>query len=179
MAETGKKLRDAQIIGISGKQFAGKDELTRLLLQRLPEFRQIPIALAIKQAYALQNDLTLAQIEADKPRYRPDLIALGNWGRAQDPDYWLKQVLNQPGRRIISDVRLVREAELLRQQGAFLIRVNADRAVRAQRGQLVSEDDPTECALDDFRDWDWIVTNNHSVAELAVQLDLRLKAESV
>jgi phosphomevalonate kinase len=171
MAETRKKLQNAPIIGISGKQFAGKDVLTRLLLQHLPTFRQIPLALAIKQAYAQQHGLTLEQIEASKAQYRPGLITLGDWGRAQDPDYWIKQVLSQPGQKIISDVRLQREYDLLREQGAFLIRVNADRAVRAQRGQLVSEDDPTECALDSTQDWDAVLINNHTVAELATQLE--------
>lgn len=171
MTETRKKLPNAPIIGISGKQFAGKDVLTRLLLARLPHFQQIPLALAIKQAYAQQHGLTLEDIEANKPQHRPGLITLGDWGRAQDPDYWLKQVLSQPGQKIISDVRLKREYDLLREQGAFLIRVNADQAVRAQRGQLVSEDDATECALDGIQDWDAVFTNNQSVAELIQQLD--------
>jgi phosphomevalonate kinase len=172
MAETGKKLRDAPLIGISGKQFSGKDVLTRLLLERLPDFQQIPLALAIKQAYGEQHGLTLAEIEANKAEYRPGLIALGDWGRAQDPDYWLKQVLNRPGKKIISDVRLMREYDLLRERGAFLIRINADRAIRAQRGQLVSEDDPTECALDEVTNWNLVLTNNGSVEDLTRQINV-------
>jgi len=170
MDETRKKLQDAQIIGISGKQFSGKDVLTRLLLERLPGFRQIPLALAIKQAYGQQHGLTLEEIEANKAQYRPGLIALGDWGRAQDPDYWLKQVLGLPGKKIISDVRLMREYDLLRERGAFLIRINADRAIRAQRGQLVSEEDPTECALDDILTWDLVLINNGSLQELQMEL---------
>ena len=171
MTKTGKKLQDAPIIGLSGKQFSGKDVLTRLLLERLPQFRQVPLALAIKQVYAQQQGISLVELEAHKAQHRPGLIELGDWGRAQDPDYWIQQVLQQPGTKIISDVRLVREFELLRQQGAFLIRVEAVRAIRAQRGQLVSETDPTECALDDRTDWDAVLLNNGSVVELAQQLD--------
>ncbi len=163
-------MQDVPIIGLSGKQFSGKDVLTRLLLERLPQFRQIPLALAIKQAYAQQHELSLAELEAHKAQHRPGLIALGDWGRAQDPDYWIQQVMQQPGPKIISDVRLPREFDLLREQGAFLIRVEADRAIRTQRGQLVSEDDPTECALDGRTDWDALLVNNGSMEELEQQV---------
>ena len=117
----------------------------------------------------------MAEIEANKAQYRPGLIALGDWGRAQDPDYWLKQVLNQPGKKIVSDVRLKREYNLLKAQGAYLIRINADRELRAQRGNLVSENDPTECDLDDIQEWDWLLTNNHSLEALIEQVDRQLK----
>lgn len=171
MARTEKKLGEAHIIGISGKQYTGKDFLAHLLLKHLPDFQQIPIALAIKQAYAQQHGLTLAELEANKAEHRPGLIALGNWGREQNPDYWLKQVLSQPGKKIISDVRLKHEYSLLREQDAFLIRVNADHAIRAQRGNIVSETDPTECELDSVTDWDLIVTNNGSISDLEQQLE--------
>jgi phosphomevalonate kinase len=166
-----KSLDTLQLIGISGKQYAGKDVLADLLLARLPDFEKIPLALAIKQVYAQQHGLTLAEIEAQKAKHRPGLIALGDWGRAQDPDYWLKQVLQQPGKKIISDVRLKREYDLLRAHGAFLIRLEADRAVRAERGQIVSESDPTECALDDVADWDAVLVNNTDLVALSTQVD--------
>jgi phosphomevalonate kinase len=171
MAETGNPLANAEIIGISGKQYSGKDVLAQLLLDRLPDFRKIPLALAIKQEYARRHNLTLEAIEANKAQYRPELIALGDWGRKQDPDYWLKQVLAQPGKKIISDVRQKREHDLLHEHGAFLIRLNADRNVRAQRGTIVSEDDPTERELDTVSDWDAVLTNNGSVDALARQLN--------
>lgn len=169
-----KLLKEATLIGISGKQFVGKDLLTRLLLERLPGFYQLPLAGAIKQEYARQHNLTLEDLEAHKAEHRPGLIALGDWGRAQDPDYWLKHVLEAPGKKIISDVRLKREYDLLREHGAFMIRLHADRAIRAQRGKLVSEDDPTERQLDGPLDWDAVLTNNGSVADLAAQLDALL-----
>lgn len=171
MAETGNSFINAELIGISGKQYSGKDVLAQLIQDRLPEFKKIPLALAIKQEYAHRHHLTLEEIETKKAHYRPDLIALGDWGRQQDPDYWLKQVLAQPGKKIISDVRLKREYDLLREQGAFLIRLNADRAVRAQRGTIVSEDDPTERELDSITGWDAVLTNNGSLQELTNQLD--------
>jgi len=167
MPETRKQLQNAEIIAISGKQYSGKDLLAQLIMEQWPGFRKTPLAFAIKQAYAQQHGLTLAEIETNKAQYRPDLIALGDWGRRQHPDYWLKQVLAQPGKKIISDLRMRREYELLREQGTFLIRLNADRDVRAQRGTIVSENDPTENELDAITDWDVALANNGSVEDLA------------
>lgn len=165
-----KPLREYPIIAIAGKQYSGKDVLTDLLLRQLPGFRKIPLASAIKQAYARQNMLSAEEIEANKALHRPGLIAMGDWGRRQDPDYWIKQVLAEPGPKIISDVRLKREHDILRQEGAFLIRLNADRNVRAQRGLIVAETDPTELELDDVTDWDAVLTNNSSLEDLEEQL---------
>lgn len=164
-------LRHAHLIAISGKQYSGKDLLTDLLIKRLPGFKKIPLALAIKEEFANRHGLTLAEIEAHKAQYRPGLIALGNWGRAQDPDYWLKQVLSQPGKKIISDLRLKREYDLLKAEGAFLIRLEADRAIRAKRGDIVSEDDPTEWELDKIAEWDLRLENNDSPDELIAQIE--------
>jgi phosphomevalonate kinase len=166
------------IIGIAGKQFAGKDEITRYLLNQLAGFQQSPIAGAIKHVYAQQHGLTLTELEANKAHHRPGLIELGNWGRQQDINYWLHQALERYPQvnsgikgLIISDVRLPHEAETIRQQGGVLIRVEANRTIRQQRGTLMSENDPTETALDDYPHWHTTITNNHGLDELHQQLD--------
>ncbi len=162
-----------QIIGLSGKQFAGKDAVARILLQHLPDHCQLPIAQAIKQQYAEQQSITLQAVEQNKAHHRPGLIALGNWGRAQDPDYWLKAIIaaSETSGIIISDVRLKREFNLLREHDAFLIRVEASRTIREQRGTLVSEEDITECDLDDMTNWDAIINNNGTEAALATEVN--------
>lgn len=170
MSHPPKPLSAYEIIAISGKQYSGKDVLARLLLEKLPGFRQVPLAGAIKKAYARQNNLSVEEIEANKALHRPGLISMGDWGRRQDPDYWLKQVLSEPGRKIVSDMRLKREYDLLREQGAFLIRLNADREVRAQRGRIVNETDPTETELDAISDWDAVLTNNGTLDGLSTQV---------
>ncbi len=167
-------LKGYTLIGISGKQFSGKDQLTTLLLKALPSFKQVPLALAIKQAYAKQHHVSLEEIEANKAQYRPGLIDLGDRGRSEDPDYWLKQVLDIPGPKIISDVRLWREYDLLKNHGAFLIRVEASRSIRAQRGALVSEDDPTECELDALEGWDAVLRNEGTLDDLSKKLQALL-----
>ena len=160
-----------RLIGLSGKQYAGKDHVADWLLEHLPGFRKRPIASAIKEVYCQKHRLTLTELEANKAQHRPGLIALGDWGRSQDPDYWIRHVLNTPGLWIVPDVRLPHEHQMLREASAFLIRVNADRDIRAQRGELVSENDLTETALDDVTDWDKVLENNKSTLALTGELD--------
>lgn len=168
---TPKNPARADMIAISGKQYAGKDVLADLLLERLSGFRKVPLAGAIKEAYARQRGLGVEEVERRKAEHRPGLIAMGDWGRKQDPDYWLQQVLAQPGKKIIPDVRLKREYDLLKSAGAFLIRLEASREIRSRRGTIVSEGDPTETQLDAVTDWDAVLTNNGAVDDLAAQLD--------
>ncbi len=154
------------LIAISGKQFSGKDQLADYLLAELPAFQKRSLARAIKLEFGATHRLTLEEIEANKSLYRPGLIELGQRRRAEDPDYWLKQVLQDPVPKIIPDLRMKREYELFRAHHAFCIRVETDRDIRAERGRLVQEADPTECDLDDVMDWDMVVTNNGSLEEL-------------
>ena len=48
--------------------------------------------------------MTYEEIEENKSQYRAGLIELGNWGREQDQDYWLKKILEQDGNIIVTDV---------------------------------------------------------------------------
>lgn len=158
-----------EIIAVSGKQYAGKDLLADFLLQELPEYSKIPISRAIKMEFAALYGLTPPGIEEQKALYRSGLIAIGQRRRQKDPDYWIERVMMFPGPKLVSDLRLIREYEFFKRHGAFLVRVEANRAIRAKRGTLVSEDDPTECELDGVTGWDAVVTNNGTVEDLRQQ----------
>lgn len=114
----------------------------------------------IKLTYGKQKGLSYEEIEKNKPLYRQDLIDLGNWGRAQDDDYWLKKILEQDGNIMVTDVRVPHEYEVFKNAGAIAIRVEASREVRAQRGELIGENDITETGLDNIKDWDYVIENN-------------------
>lgn len=149
-----------KIIIFSGKQYSGKDTVAKILLQKMPDFRRFAMGDVIKFEYGKQKGLSYEEIEKNKPIYRQDLIDLGNWGRSQDPDYWLKKIISQPGKIMVTDVRVPHEYEVFKAAGAIAIRVEASREVRALRGELVGENDITEVGLDDIKDWDYVIENN-------------------
>lgn len=159
------------IIILSGKQFCGKDTIAKILLERLQNFRRIGLADAIKIKYSEKTGLSLTEIETNKSKYRPDLIALGNEGRAINPDYWLNTILEQEENVIVPDVRVPHEVEKFKENDAFCIRVEASAKSRSQRGILTKEDDYTETALDNFSNWDYIIKNEGTYEDLQANVD--------
>ena len=147
------------IIVISGKQYSGKDTLAKILLEKLPNFKRIGIGDAIKIEYGKRNNLTFEEIEKNKHLYRKDLIELGNWGRSQSDEFWLKNLI-QYDKIIVPDLRVLSELNFFKKQGAFLIRVESNETNRAKRGILVSSNDDTETALDNYQNWNIKIENN-------------------
>lgn len=160
-----------KIIIFSGKQYAGKDTAAKIMLDEMPDFRRCAMGDIIKLTYGAQKNLTYEEIEKNKSKYRADLIILGNWGRAQSPDYWLQKIVEQDGNIIVTDVRIPHEYEVFKKAGAITIRVEATREIRASRGELIGEEDITEVGLDNIKDWDFIIDNNSSYENLKLQVN--------
>ena len=163
-----------KIIVISGKQYSGKDTLAKILLGKLPNFKRIGIGDAIKLEFGRRNNLTFDEIESEKHLYRTGLIELGNWGRAQDDDYWLKNLANMDC-IIVPDVRVEHELDFFKSRGAFLVRVESSVENRAKRGVLINADDDTETALDNYSGWNIVVENNSDYTALVDNADIVLK----
>ena len=149
-----------KIIIFSGKQYSGKDTAGKILLDVLPNFKRCAMGDIIKITYGKEHNLTFEEIEKNKPLYRQGLIDLGNWGRSQNPDYWLEKIIEQKGNIIVTDVRVPHEYEVFKDAGAVSVRIEATRDVRASRGELVGENDITEIGLDNIKDWNYIIENN-------------------
>lgn len=160
-----------KIIIFSGKQYAGKDTAAKIMLDEMPDFRRCAMGDIIKLTYGAQKNLTYEEIEKNKSKYRADLIILGNWGRAQSPDYWLQKIVEQDGNIIVTDVRIPHEYEVFKKAGAITIRVEATREIRASRGELIGEEDITEVGLDNIKDWNFIIDNNSSYENLKLQVN--------
>ncbi len=160
------KNKDKIIIVFSGKQFSGKDTVAKILLEKFHSFKRIGIADAIKLRYSEKTGLSVEEIEKNKPIYRQDLIDLGDWGRAQNPDYWLNSIIEYEGNTIVTDIRVKHELDLFKSYGAFCIRVEATEEARSKRGVIVSKNDNTETALDNITDWDYVIQNNGTYEEL-------------
>ena len=160
-----------RIIIFSGKQYSGKDTAAKIMLELMPDFRRCAMGDIIKLTYGKEKGLTYEEIEKNKPLYRQDLINLGNWGRAQHPDYWLKKILEQDGNIMVTDVRVQHEYDMFKSAGALAIRVEASRDTRLQRGgSLTGENDVTEIDLDHIKDWDYIIDNNSDYENLKKQV---------
>lgn len=161
-----------KIIIFSGKQYSGKDTAAKIVLDRLSKYKRCAIGDIIKITFGKQHNLTYEEIEANKPKYRAGLIELGNLGRAKDPNYWLKKILEQDGNIIVTDVRVPHEYEIFKNAGAITIRIEADRNIREARGgKLVGEDDITETGLDDITDWDFVIDNNSDYETLVQNVE--------
>lgn len=158
------------IIIFSGKQYSGKDTAAKIMLETMPDYRRCAMGDIIKITYGKQKNLTYDEIEKNKPLYRQDLIDLGNWGRSQDPDYWLKKIIAQKGNIIVTDVRVPHEYEVFKNAGAITIRVEASRDTRSKRGELIGENDITETGLDNIKNWDFIIDNNSDYESLKEQV---------
>lgn len=167
-----------KIIIFSGKQYAGKDTAAKIMLDKMKDYRRCAMGDIIKLTYGAQKGLTYEEIEKNKAKYRSDLIVLGNWGRAQDEDYWLKKIIEQEGNIIVTDVRVPHEFEVFKAAGAIAIRIEASRETRAKRGKLVGENDITEIGLDNEKNWDYVIDNNSSYENLKAQVE-KIMAEIV
>lgn len=168
-----------KIIIFSGKQYSGKDTVAKVLLEQMPEYKRCAMGDIIKLVYGAKKNLTYQEIERNKAIYRQDLIELGNWGRSIDPDYWLKKIISQEGKIIVTDVRVPHEYDVFKSAGAVTVRVDASREARASRGELIGEDDVTEVGLDHITDWDFVIENNSDYDELKIKaLELVEKIKS-
>lgn len=149
-----------KLIVLSGKQYSGKDTVAKLLLEEFKSFKRIGIGDAIKIMYGKQNGLTYEDIEANKSKYRTGLIELGDWGRRQDPDYWLNVILDMKDNIIVPDLRLEHELDIFKANNAYMIRVEASLEARKDRGIITNENDLTEIALDGYTGWHYKIDNS-------------------
>lgn len=159
-----------KIIIFSGKQYSGKDTAAKIMLEAMPDYKRCAMGDIIKITYGRQKNLSYEEIEKNKAVYRQDLINLGNWGRAQDADYWLKKILEQEGNIVVTDVRVQHEYDVFKNAGAIAIRVEASRETRMSRGQLVGETDITEIGLDHIKEWDYVIQNDSDYESLKKQV---------
>ena len=144
-----------KIIGISGKAGAGKDTLAQMLvleLYRYGECRTVHFADVGKASEIKWLGMTVREL-------------LQKFGTAiregVDPDFWVKSLFNIYEDKdfiIIPDVRFPNEAKAIKDRGGILIRIERN---GAGAGNHISE-----TALDDYKEWDYVINNNKSLEEL-------------
>jgi hypothetical protein len=95
----------------------------------------------------------------EKP-YSPEIRALLQWWgtdlrRAVDPNYWVKQAEIQAQQMewtwpVFTDVRFPNEAQMIIENGGFIVRVMAPAEVRETRLGELPPEHASETALDEF-----------------------------
>jgi len=91
------------------------------------------------------------------------------WGRAIDPDIWIKTTMKQLdtcANAFIADVRFPNEIEMLKKNGFKCIRI-----IRDDRPIDRNTAHPSETALLDYEGWDAVIVNNGSMEEFQRKLD--------
>jgi len=163
------------IIAISGKAQSGKDTIGACLVSQ-HGFIRVASADALKRI-AMR---TFNWDGAKDARGRKFLQDLATAVRGYNPDFWIGITLQEIERMrrpmvtgkaedfVITDVRYKNEADLLKKEGAVLIRI--------EREGIELFDHESETQLDDYEDFDYMISNSSSIADLEERVTIILSA---
>jgi phosphoribosyl-ATP pyrophosphohydrolase len=146
-----------KLIGLSGRKRSGKDTVYAIIQEEAERLRPARVAFgdALKQEVADLLNVTVAELEADKVRFRGILQWWGTeWRRHQDLNYWINKtrakILSLEGTTdlvVVTDVRFPNEAELIEELGGLVVRVSrpeADHVVDPHSSEVVMDGYPFE-----------------------------------
>lgn len=171
------------VLLFSGKRKSGKDFVTEALQSRLGEDVCAVLRLSgpLKEQYAQEHGLNFQRLldaSAYKEAYRRDMILWGEAQRQADPGFFCRKVVEgvcQPV-WLVSDTRRLSDIQWFREAyGAVTqtVRVVASEQSRQQRGWVFTpgvDDGESECGLDNFGDFDWVIENDGDEQRLEEQL---------
>ena len=168
----------------SGKRKSGKDYCSDKLLALVGDsIAEIgSVSAPLKRAYAEEHGLDYAELltaSAYKEKHRKPMIAWGEARRHADPGFFARKVLDAATRPvlIVSDARRPGDVDffLKRVKTVVRVRVSASEATRAARGWAFAagvDDAESECGLDDYAPWEFVVANDPG-NDAAVDVQLR------
>ena len=160
------------LIGLSGKPRSGKDTMAAMLDTLWPGINRAAFGNAIKDEYDAIHGTNTRYDEQDKLKHRPGLQTLGNKRRDEDPDYWIKKTLVHPFPLMITDVRTLREAELIHERHGFLIRIVANtQTLKERMGEYFNDlNHENERFLDDYENWHFVIRNDGTLLDLEIKV---------
>ena len=128
----------ARTIFLLGEMCAGKDYLGKILCEELG-YTRIALADALKQEVADLHNTTIADINANKAKYRAELQAHGEMRRKQNINYWVDQfwharaLVNGPV--VCTDARYINEATsaTVGAEMTCVVRILVPKAIRHAR----------------------------------------------
>ncbi|XP_077012428.1 phosphomevalonate kinase [Tamandua tetradactyla] len=175
------------VLLFSGKRKSGKDFVTEALLSRLGAdvCAVLRLSAPLKEQFAQEHGLDFQRLldaSTYKETFRKHMIRWGEEKRQADPGFFCRRIvegISQPV-WLVSDTRRLSDIQWFRETyGATVqtVRVVASEQSRQQRGWVFTpgvDDAESECGLDDFGDFDWVIENHGDEQRLEEQLaDLR------
>lgn len=160
------------IIALGHKQNVGKDEVAKILSEY--GFKRVGFADRLykiakelyswdgfreREYYLTNRDAKETPLPTVGKSPRQILIELGNKVRDIWEDTWVVSCLDDDV--VISDLRYLNEARILREADAILIRVDRN---------VPKTSDVADTALDGFLDWDYIIKNDGTLEDLRVKV---------
>ncbi|XP_042537324.1 phosphomevalonate kinase [Dipodomys spectabilis] len=171
------------ILLFSGKRKSGKDFVTEALRSRLGNDVCAILRLSgpLKEQFAQDHGLDFQKLldaSTYKETYRKDMIRWGEEKRQADPGFFCRKVVEGVSQSIwlVSDTRRVSDIRWFQEAyGAVAqtVRVVASEQSRQQRGWVFTpgvDDAESECGLDNFGDFDWVIENHGDEQRLEEQL---------
>ncbi|XP_044122411.1 phosphomevalonate kinase isoform X2 [Neovison vison] len=172
------------VLLVSGKRKSGKDFVAEALRSRLGEDVCAVLRLSgpLKEQYAQEHGLDFQRLlgaSTYKEAYRKDMIRWGEEKRQADPGFFCRKVVEGISQPIwlVSDTRRLSDIQWFREAyGAMTqtVRVVASEQSRQQRGWEFTpgvDDAESECGLDDFGAFDWVLENHGDERRLEEQLE--------
>lgn len=172
------------VLLFSGKRKSGKDFVTEALQSRLGADVCAVLRLSgpLKKQYAEEHSLDFQRLldtTLYKEAHRRDMILWGERKRQADPGFFCRKVVEGVSQLIwlVSDARRVSDVQWFREAyGPVMqtVRVVASEPSRQQRGWVFTpgvDDVESECGLDNFGDFDWVIENHGDKQRLQEQLE--------
>lgn len=171
------------VLLFSGKRKSGKDFVTDALQSRLGADVSAILRLSgpLKEQFAQEHNLDFQRLldaTTYKETYRQDMIRWGEEKRQADPGFFCRKVvegISQPV-WLVSDARRLSDIQwFLEAYGSLTktVRVVATEKSREQRGWVFTpgvDDAESECGLDNFGTFDWVIENHGDEHHLEEQL---------
>jgi len=155
------------IVAFCGKAGCGKDAAADYLRENFG-FTRVAFADELKRI--ARDEYGWDGIKDD--RGRKLLQDIGAYGRAYDPDIWIKKMFASGNYQeadfvAVTDCRYPNEVEALQERDASIILIYGRGGLEGEAGEHESE-----TALDTRENWDYEINNSATWAALFVQLDM-------
>jgi hypothetical protein len=148
------------LIGVSGKRGTGKTTFGNIFCTKYG-FKHYAFAQVLKDKVAQDFGLYGNQVDGKEKEIptqmgwtpRQLMVDYGQFYRKYDPMYWVKQLKHKlTNYCVISDVRFKNEAEWIKSQGGYLVRLNRHPSLNIYQGTMM---DISETDLDNYDRFDF------------------------